>query len=250
VESEHPETELNHIATLWTQVHNAKGGPSEAVAEAQRQLLERYNKAIHRYLLGGLHDPDAAQELAQEFAVRFLRGDFFRADPQRGRFRDFLRGALSHMITDYFRLRQRLPRPLPGSGSEPAEPSSEAPDPDLRFRDSWREELLCRAWKALANLEAKTGQPFHTVLHYRAERPKLHSAPMAEQLGGVLGKPVTAAWVRQTLHRARAKFAQFLVAEVLGTLQSPTADDLHEELAELGLLDYCRPALDHIDLPG
>jgi hypothetical protein len=78
----------------------------------------------------------------------------------------------------------------------------------------------------------------------------LRSADLAGQLGALLGKPVSAAWVRQTLHRARHKFAQFLVAEVQGTLDNPTAGQLEEELGELGLLEYCRPALDTPDRPG
>ena len=39
--------------------------------------------AAYRYLLGAVHDPDAADDLCQDFAVRFLRGDFRRADPGR-----------------------------------------------------------------------------------------------------------------------------------------------------------------------
>jgi hypothetical protein len=47
-----------------------------------------YHRAVHRYLLGALRDEDAAEELFQEFALRFVRGDFRWADRGRGRFRD------------------------------------------------------------------------------------------------------------------------------------------------------------------
>src|SRR5262249_42324166 len=53
-----------------------------------------------------VRDDDAAEELTQEFAVRFLRGDFRQADPSRGRFRDLLKRALRHLAIDYWR-RQR-----------------------------------------------------------------------------------------------------------------------------------------------
>jgi RNA polymerase sigma-70 factor (ECF subfamily) len=246
MEQEIREAELGSIQTLWTVVRQAHDGPAEAVAAAQQKLLDRYGKAVKRYLLGALRDSEAADELAQEFALRFLRGDFRRADPQRGRFRDFVRGVLIHLIADHHRRQQRQPNSLPAAGVEPAAPAPDLADSDRQFLGSWRSELLDHAWKALASLQEQTGQPFYTVLRFRAEHLDLHSAPMAEQLTGLLGKPVTAVWVRQMLHRAREKFAHFLIAEVMQTLDNPTAEQVEEELVDLSLLDYCRPALDQL----
>jgi RNA polymerase sigma-70 factor (ECF subfamily) len=250
MEPQTPERELNRIQTLWTVVRQAHGGAGEAVAAAHQQLLERYGKAVQRYLLGALRDPEAAEELAQEFALRFLRGDLQRADPQRGRFRDFVRGVLIHLVTDYYRDQRRRPRLLSPAGLEAATPQGATPEADRLFQDSWRDELLSRAWKALAQLQEQTGQPFHTVLWQRAQQPQTRSAAMAEQLGAALGKPVTAAWVRQTLHRARHKFGHFLLTEVVQTLDNPTEQQLQDELRELGLLEYCRPALGSFGRPG
>jgi len=39
--------------------------------------------------------------------VRFLRGDFRKADPQRGRFATMSKRPLSNLINDYFRARKR-----------------------------------------------------------------------------------------------------------------------------------------------
>ena len=52
--------------------------------------------------------------------------------------------------------------------------------------------------------------------------------------------------MRQTLHRAREKFADFLVQEVLQTLREPSVDQLEEELIDVDLLEFCRPALDKL----
>ena len=68
-------TRLNQIATLWSVVRLAHNDPGEAGRAARAALLERYSGAIHRYLLGALRNSDAADELAQEFAYRFLHGD-------------------------------------------------------------------------------------------------------------------------------------------------------------------------------
>jgi len=55
---------------------------------------------------------------------------------------------------------------------------------------------------------------------------------------------LTAAGVRQTLHRARVKFAELLVAEVGRSLETSMPDRIEQELIDLGLLPYCREALD------
>jgi DNA-directed RNA polymerase specialized sigma24 family protein len=66
---------LSRIATVWSELARAHG-PREEAAAAQQALLQRYCGAIYRYLVGAVRDPDAAAELCQEFALRFLRGDF------------------------------------------------------------------------------------------------------------------------------------------------------------------------------
>src|SRR5262245_58522331 len=114
---------LSRIATLWTLHARAHAG--DAAAEARATLLHRYRAAAYRYLRAALRDADAADDLAQDFAVRFLRGDFGRADPHRGRFRDYLRTALSHLVTDFHRTRQRGAQPLPAEPAAPADAADE-----------------------------------------------------------------------------------------------------------------------------
>jgi RNA polymerase sigma-70 factor (ECF subfamily) len=235
---------LERISTLWSVICRASAGPGAEVADAQRQLLLRYGRAVHRYLLGALRDAEAAEELSQEFALRLIRGDYRRADPEKGRFRDFVKGVLFHLIADHHRGRKRTPRPLAPEGGDPPGPDHDPADPDGQFVTTWREAVLGRAWEALAQVERRVGQPWYTVLDLRARQPELSSTRMAEQLSAQLHRPVTADWVRQTLHRARERFTDLLLREVAHTLETPTVADLEQELADLGLLEYCRTALD------
>src|SRR5205823_186537 len=143
----------------------------------------RYCGAVYRYLLAAVRDPDVAEELSQEFALRFVRGDFKRADPGRGRFRDFVKTALYHLIVDHHRRQQGRPGPLPSaSGRLPA--AAADPAADAEFVAHWRGELLGRAWEALAAVQERTGQLFHTVLHWRVTHPDEPAARLAEELGG------------------------------------------------------------------
>ena len=231
---------LSRIDTLWTVVCQAKD-PDGAVRAAQQRLLERYGGAVRRYLLAATRDPDAADELGQEFALRFLRGGLRGATQERGRFRDYLKGVLIHLVANHHHSgKKRLVQHAAGH-PEPADDS--AADQEKVFLVGWRDELLARAWAALEEQERASGQPFHTVLRFRAEHPDAASQAMAERLQETLGKPLTPAGVRQTLHRARDRFADLLLDEIAAGLRHPTTADLEEELTELGLLEYCRPAL-------
>jgi RNA polymerase sigma-70 factor (ECF subfamily) len=238
-----PEARLNQIATLWSVVRTAHSDTSVEARPARQTLLDRYYAAIHRYLLGALHDTDAADELAQEFAMRFLHGDLRGADPERGRFRDFVKGVLFHMVADYHNKRKREPALLSPDAAEPGAECALASEREEAFRTNWRDELLGRAWEALEADEKAQGQPFYTVLRFRADHPELGSAQIAEQLSGPLGKPLTAAGVRKTLERARARFEDLLLEEIAQTLTVPSRDRLEEELIDVGLLEHCKAAL-------
>jgi len=239
---EDPKQPLNRITTPWSLVCRANHGPAEEANPARQQLLERYGDAVRRYLRKVLHDPDAAEEVFQEFALQLLHGDLRGANPQRGRFRNFVKGTLYHLIADYRKERRQWPGPLPDDSNElPAD--SEDVESDRLFEESWCDELLARAWAALAQIEATTGQPYYAVLRFRADHPEMRAPQLAEQLAAQLDRPFTAAGIRQILHRAREKFATLLVDEVVHSLENPTAEQLEEELVELGLLDCCRPAL-------
>jgi RNA polymerase sigma-70 factor (ECF subfamily) len=222
----------------------AQQGPVDARAEAQRRLLLRYYGAVYRYLLGTVGDPAAAEELTHDFAVRFLRGDFKRADPQRGRFRDFLKTALRHLAVDHWRRQGGAPAALPAEGAEPAcAGATPGTDLDQPFLEKWREELLARTWEALARVQEETGQLYHTVLRCKTEHPEARSARLAEQVGGLAGREFTVDGIRQLLHRARKRYAELLVEEVARSLETAGPEEVEQELIELGLLDYCRSAL-------
>ena len=235
---------LSRISTQWTLVFQAhRGDGGEAVSAAQKELMQRYCGAVYRYLLAAVRDSHTAADLAQEFALSFIRGDFKRADPGKGRFRDYVKTVLFHLVANFHRGKAKLPRV---AASEIAEPAAADPAPfasDEDFLQRWREELLSQAWEALARVEKTTGKLYHTVLRFRAQSPDVPSALMAEQLSARLGRPLTAAGVRQTLHRARDRFAELLLDEVACSLETDDPEKLEQELIDLGLLAYCRDAL-------
>ncbi len=235
---------ISQIETIWPVLLQAHGGkPGDATA-AQQAILERYRPAVYRYLLACLGNPDTAEEIFQEFALRFVRGDFRNANPERGRFRDLLKSALYHLMIDHHKRRQRQAAHLSPEGPDPAAAQAPTFDSDRQFLEAWRADLLNRSWDALAEEERKTNRPLYAVLHFRAGNPELRSAQMAEQLSVKLGKEVSAEWVRKWLHAARERFAELLMGEVSASLREPSPDAVEAELLDLNLFEYCRAALE------
>ena len=225
---------LSRIETQWTAVLRAHGQSVDGAKSARDRLLVRYSGAVYRYLLGAVRDPDAASDLCQEFAVKFLRGDFRRVAPERGRFRDYVKRALVNLANDYHRARQAGPRALEIDAAAPELPSEDD------FVGGWRQSILDQTWKALA----EDNPTFHAVLALRIENPDLPSGEMANRLTAQLGKPMSAENVRKSLQRAHGKFAELLLDQVADSLDEPTVEDLAGELEALDLLRFCRSALD------
>lgn len=234
---------LSQVQTLWSVVRRAHGERVTEIRQAQEMLLQRYGGAARRYLYAALRSEDAADDVYQDFVVRFLRGDFHKADPAKGRFRAFLKTVLYRMIVDHQRARKRSPTlQAPDERimlSAPEEPSGE----DETFSNGWREEMLARAWTALEEDQQQSGKPLYAILRLRLDHPDLRSPELAERVSQSLGREVTAANVRVMLHRARERFASLLLDHVAQSLENPAREELERELIELKLLDYCRPAL-------
>ena len=188
-----------------------------------------------------------------EFLVAYLNPGFVLAriqrgaNPQQGRFRDLVKTVLFHIIVNYQRQKQKLARqqPLPDDFDLP-DPNQCAP-PQAAERDFlklWREELLDRVWIALEEYERGTGNTFYVALRRHAEQPGMSSEQLAKMLTTETGRALTAGGVRQTLHRAREKFAELLIDEVGRSLESVERDAVERELIDLDLLVYCKSALE------
>ncbi len=229
---------LSRIETQWTLVTRANEGGG-AAREAQAELLPLYCPAVFHYLCEVAGDVAVAEELCQEFAFRFVRGDFRHAKPEKGRFRNYLKVALLHLASEFRRRAAQSDRVRPLDSHAAAQWSAPDPDPDEGFTNQWRHELIQRTWAALRR-EADGQLPSgYEALRRKAANAELTSAQIAEALTQECGRSVTAANVRQLLHRARDRFAELLRSEVAATLPGGTPADVDAELADLGLLAYC-----------
>lgn len=228
--------------TNWSRVLQAGQAEGDLAQQARNELLIRYHDAVYRFLLAKLGDTDVAGELFGRFAERVVEIHPFlqRANPEKGRFRDYLKTVLSRMIADYYREIQSDQKKL----QKYLKKLSPAAIEDV-FGGAWVEELMKHAWEGLERRERTNGQPFHTLLLYKARNPKTRSEAMATHFSQELGKPMTADNIRQLLHRGQEMLNDLLVEEVARSLQetsaaTASAEEIEAELIELKLFDKAR----------
>ncbi len=195
---------LSGIDTHWSIVRRAHDGHDSNARNAQTLLMQQYGDAVRRYLIGALGSVDSADEVFQEFAIRFVRGDFKSADPERGRFRSFVKTAVYRLIVDHYRQQKKQ-----GRNAELAEMITEKTDDgpnqiDLEFDRSWRDELLAKAWDELESLAKSDNRPDFIVLRLSADQESLTGSERAKQLSQQLGRSISEENARQMLRRAHA----------------------------------------------
>jgi RNA polymerase sigma factor (sigma-70 family) len=229
---------LSSISTCWTLLQEA-GNNTGAIA-ARDELVRRYGGAVYAYLRSVLAGSGGADDVYQEFWTRFFAGSFKRASPERGRFRDYVKTVLRHLVREHLR-KARMPLESVPAQLQAREPTPEEAADDL-FLQCWREDLLAQAWRALAEAQRSSGTPFHSVLNLKAGPSKYTSTEIAERLSQDLDRTYTPGNVRVILSRAREQFADFLYAAVASSLDNAAPDQVADELRDLGLWSHCRSA--------
>jgi RNA polymerase sigma factor (sigma-70 family) len=222
--------DLDEISTEWSGVHNPQ------------HFLLRYAAAIRRYLLCLLNNAQDADDVAQEFFLGVVQHGFVRADPDRGRFRDYLKVAVRNAAISHLRRRQR--RPERGDTGLDRHAAAGGPSSDEQWLTDWRGCLLDRVWRALEQHQHRSpGNQSFTVLRLSVQHPDEDSTALAARAGEGQSRPLSAEAFRKQLSRARRLFAELLVREVGRTLENPTPAAIEEELSEIGLLHHVQPYL-------
>lgn len=230
---------LAQIATQWSLLRLAHEDTIAGSAAARQTLLMRYNRAVRRFVGLLVRDPQMADDVAQDAMVRMMRGDFAKADANRGRFRDLLRQALRNMVRNHWARENRR-------AGEPLDEEQFAADdaPEDPWLAEWTSVVLETTWRGLEDFQKQTkGSLAYTVLRLRTDFPDDDSEQLAARLTTVVGRTMNAAATRQQLRRARLRFAQLLVAETARGLTNPTPAAVEEELMSLGLMEYVRDFL-------
>lgn len=225
------------VATRWTLVLRARGRSPDAQA-ALSELCEAYYTPVLTFIRATVRDDDAARDLTQEFFARVLAGSAFdRADPERGRFRSFLLGAVKHFLAD---ARGRAAARKRGGGEVmvPLEPGTDTspgldvPDPrcsnvEIAFDRQWAFVLLDRALRQLEDGLASEGK----AEQFAVLKPWLTGAAAQPQSEAAARLGLNESAVKVSIHRLRSRFRELVKREIAQTVR-----DSAEVTAELNYL--------------
>jgi len=221
--------------TRWTRVLAARGDSTEAKT-ALSELCEAYYEPVHAFVTHTVAG-ESARDLTHAFFAQLLeRGGLTSIQPQRGKFRSYLLGAVKHFIADQRDRNQAAKRgggaadlsldadPDESSGETKIELKSDAP-PDSLYDREWAIAVLHRAIERLTEEQRDAGREHQfSVLKpwLNGEAQTLSQAAAAAELG------VTENVVRVAIHRLRKRFGENVRHEIAQTVDTP--DEISAEL--------------------
>jgi len=232
--------------THWSVILAA--GRSQADPEVARaalaQLCQTYWAPLYSFVRSRGHAVHDAQDLTQSFFAYLIDKKIYaRADRQKGKFRSFLLASLKNFLGHAYDREQTLKRggareflPLDEARAEAAEslflthsasavPGSE----DMVFERSWAETVIEAAMDRLAEEQKTAGK------QKLFEKLRIFLSGSADPLPTydklAVGLELPASTLRSHVTRLRARYREFLRAEVRRTVD--TDAEVNEELHEL-----------------
>lgn len=227
------------VTTHWTVVHRAAQGGDTGALAALEGLCETYWPPLYRYVRRLGRKPEDAEDLVQGFFTHLLENEALRlVDPERGRFRAFLLGALKHYMANEWQRAHRQKRggfathlsidwcsAETGLSIEPADPRS----PDQLYDREWAmallDKVICDMARDEGEADFENWKPFLCV-----SSEHLPYAKMAEQFG------MTEGAARVAVHRLRKRYRHRLREEISRTLDGDelVEDEMRALFAALG----------------
>ncbi len=204
---------------------------------AFEELCQAYWRPLYAFLRRKGRSPQDAEDVIQGFFVWFMeRGLAERADPKRGRFRNFLLAALRQFEARQFQYQsaeKRSPeRPtvsLDFGDGEANYPSYGTDDktPEMLFEQTWAASVLDRAMAALRDDMSAAGKErlFDCLRRMMTDGRDSTTKQAAQQLGMSEGA------VRVAVHRMKRRFAKKVRAVVAETVENEA--DIDDEMNEL-----------------
>ena len=224
--------------THWSMVLKAGQADTTHAREALAKLCQNYWYPLYAYVRRRGYSAHDAQDLTQAFFLCLLeRQSLANADPNRGRFRSFMLGAMNHFLAAEWAKMQTQKR---GQGRPPLsldlaaaeqrfdlEPADNA-TPDKAFDRQWATALLNVVLDKLENEYRREDKIELFSVLKQALAGKRESQPyiqIARQLGMNEGA------VRVAVHRLRRRYRELLKAEIAHTVGSP--EEAKDELNHL-----------------
>ena len=228
--------------THWSLIVALPGSSDEQDRGRAREALEHLCTAYWRPLYGFArycgHNAEDAQDLTQAFLASVIdKGGLGGADPDRGRFRSYLLGAMKHFMSHE---RERMRAKKRGGGQQFMDEditelesrihadlaTDTTTDAERAFDLEWAHQTTASALEQLAAEWAARGRS----QDFAALRPTLTGeGPNRSELAEALGVTETAAGV--AIHRLRQRYATLVREAVSRTVANEA--DIEDEMRYL-----------------
>jgi RNA polymerase sigma factor (sigma-70 family) len=209
--------------TRWSLVYAARLDDAAAASNALGQLCEIYRPAVFAYVHRCLRNRTDAEDLTQSFFVHLLSKRIdAAADPDRGRFRVYLRVAITNFLRNHFDYLNAQRR---SAGADTIEWLNTEPTPEAAFETAWTLTVLQRALMELASETEQAGKAalFAEIKPFLLDpAEKGDYDAVAERLG------VRINTIAVSVHRLRQRLREIVRSIVTDTVIEPS--DINSEL--------------------
>jgi RNA polymerase sigma-70 factor (ECF subfamily) len=225
--------------THWSLVMAAK--PNQAGQTRARKALEELCRAywypLYAFVRYRGYSSDDAQDLTQSFFARIIEtGGFASADPERGRFRSYLLGAIKHFLANEWHRAQTQKR---GGQVQFIEWDALAPearyvgtpnqldDPEHLFDREWALETIAGTLQTLRDEMVRAGknEQFDALKGSLTGEDQSPRDKIAARLN------MSAGAVKIAVHRLRQRYRKLLRAAIAETVSNEA--DLDDEMRYL-----------------
>ena len=234
-----PVTEDGAFATTqWTVIFDAARDGDSACEKALEKLCQAYWQPVYAFCRHRGNPPEEAKDLTQAFFANLLgKRSFGAANPEKGKFRTYLLGAVKFFLGNEWQKQRRLKRGgqakhfhIDAESVERALEVEYADDqtPELLYERHWASVMLDLAQNALRQeyRDREKEELFDILLPF-----------LAGSVGGTSYGEVarshgqTESSVKMAASRMRKRFGEILREIVAGTVDSP--DEIEEEIRHM-----------------
>ena len=225
--------------THWSVVQRAGDSQAPESAAALEKLCRAYWYPVYAFVRASGYGPEDSSDVTQEFFLQLLERKWLaRADPDRGRFRNFLLASVKNLLANQWKREHTVKRGsgqiLPFDAMNPEERYRLEPrdytTPELLFERRWAAALLARVLERLRAECDGEGRE-------RARRFEVLKVFLLEDKGTVsladaaaqLGLSVIA--TKGVVHRLRNRYREIFREEIANTVARP--EDVEDEIRHL-----------------
>ncbi len=225
--------------THWSLVDAAKLDETSQTRarEALEELCRAYWYPLYVFVRSRGYSAVDAQDLTQAFFARIIEtGGFASADPERGRFRSYLLGAMKHFLANEWHRAQTQKRGgrvqfIEWDALDPearyAGTSKQSDNPEHLFDREWALETIAGALQALRDEMAKAGKS--DLFNALKDSLTGEDEPPRKEIAARLNMSEGA--VKVAVHRLRQHFGKLLRAAIAETVSNEA--DLKDEMRYL-----------------